>query len=74
MAGVFVIFGIPFSMGISLALVDYFRRASVTLIFGVISSMHSGFASRAYFVGRKNMKEVDVDINIREILLVIKTD
>ena len=34
------IFRLPLSMGISLELVDYFRRASVTLIFGVISSVH----------------------------------
>ncbi|MBU4222849.1 MAG: flippase-like domain-containing protein [Euryarchaeota archaeon] len=61
MAGVFVIFGIPLSMGISLALVDHFIRASVTLIFGIISSVHLGFASRAYFVEKRNMKEVDVD-------------
>jgi uncharacterized protein (TIRG00374 family) len=61
MAGVFVIFGIPLSMGISLALVDHFIRASVTLIFGIISSVHLGFASRTYFVEKRNMREVDVD-------------
>lgn len=61
MAGVFVIFGIPLSMGISLALVDHFIRASVTLIFGMISSMHLGFASRAYFVEKKSLKETDVE-------------
>lgn len=59
MAGVFVIFGIPLSMGVSLALVDHFIRASVTLIFGVISSVHLGFESRAYFVEKRNMKEDD---------------
>lgn len=58
MAGVFVIFGIPLSMGISLALVDHFIRASVTLIFGIISSVHLGFASRAYFDEERNRKEV----------------
>ena len=61
MAGVFVIFGIPLSMGISLALVDHFIRASVTLIFGIISSVHLGFASRAYFVEKKSLKETDVE-------------
>lgn len=49
MVGVFVLFGIPVTTGISLALVDHFVRASVTLIFGMISTIHLGFASRAYF-------------------------
>jgi hypothetical protein len=49
MAGVFVLFGIPRSTGFSLALVDHFVRASVTIIFGMISTIHLGFASRAYF-------------------------
>jgi uncharacterized protein (TIRG00374 family) len=59
MAGVFVIFGIPLSMGISLALVDHFVRASVIFIFGMISTIHLGFASRTYFVERGNKNEVD---------------
>ncbi len=50
MGGVFVLFGIPLSTGVSLALVDHFVRASVTLIFGLISTVHLGFASRTYFV------------------------
>jgi len=40
MAGVFVLFGIPLSTGVSLALVDHFVRASVTLIFGMIATVH----------------------------------
>jgi hypothetical protein len=53
MAGVFALFGIPLAAGISLTLIDHFVRASVTLIFGIISTIHIGFASRAYFVERK---------------------
>lgn len=49
MVGVFALFGIPLLKGISLTLVDHFVRASVTLIFGMISTVHLGFASRAYF-------------------------
>lgn len=56
MVGVFALFGIPLSTGVSLALVDHFVRASVTLIFGTISMVHIGFASRAYFVYRKEQK------------------
>jgi hypothetical protein len=55
MAGVFVLFGIPLSIGISLALVDHFVRAAVTLIFGMISAVHLGFASRGYFVELKRV-------------------
>ncbi len=49
MAGVFVLFGIPVSTGISMAVVDHFVRVSATLIFGMISGVHLGFASRQYF-------------------------
>lgn len=57
MAGVFVIFGIPLSTGVSLALVDHFVRASVTLIFGMIATVHLGFASRAHFAGTMNKRD-----------------
>jgi uncharacterized protein (TIRG00374 family) len=50
MAGVFVLFGVPLSTGVSLALVDHFVRGMVTIIFGMISTVHLGFASREYFV------------------------
>ncbi len=60
MAGVFVIFGIPLSIGISLALVDHFVRASVIFIIGTISTIHLGFASRTYFVERRKRKEADL--------------
>lgn len=61
MAGVFGLFGVPLSIGISLALVDHFVRASVTLIFGMIATVHLGFASRAYFVNREKNKEADLN-------------
>ncbi len=53
MVGVFALFGIPVTTGISLALVDHFVRASVTLIFGMISTIHIGFSSRSYFAKKK---------------------
>lgn len=49
MAGIFVLFGIPLATGISLTLIDHFVRATVILIFGIISTIHIGFASRIYF-------------------------
>lgn len=49
MVGVFTLFEIPLSTGVSLALVDHFVRASVTIIFGMVSMVHLGFASRRYF-------------------------
>jgi uncharacterized protein (TIRG00374 family) len=62
MAGVFVLFGIPLSTGVSLALVDHFVRASVTIVFGMISTVHLGFASRGYFadIKRSSMKADDM--------------
>ncbi|MCG2712924.1 MAG: hypothetical protein L6416_11475 [Candidatus Omnitrophica bacterium] len=33
--------------------IDHFVWASVTLIFGMISRVHHGFASRAYFAKKK---------------------
>lgn len=53
--GVFALFGIPLSTGVSLALVDHFVRASVTLIFGMISMIHHGFSSREYFPNTKKV-------------------
>ncbi len=53
MAGVFVLFGIPLFTGVSLALVDHFVRVAFTLILGMISTVHLGFASRTYFVEMK---------------------
>lgn len=60
MAGVLVLFGIPVSTGVSLALVDHFVRASVTIIFGMVSTIHLGFASRGYFAeARKSSRKPD---------------
>jgi uncharacterized protein (TIRG00374 family) len=58
MAGVFTLFGVPYSTGLSLALVDhYFIRIPVTLIFGTISTIHLGFASRVYFRRHKDFSK-----------------
>lgn len=54
MVGVLALFGIPVATGISLALVDHFVRASVTIVFGMISTIHLGFASRAYFLSSRS--------------------
>lgn len=60
MAGVFSLFGIPLATGISLTLIDHFVRATVTLIFGMISTIHIGFASRPFFArAKKGSKETD---------------
>ncbi|HEY9245755.1 MAG TPA: flippase-like domain-containing protein [Candidatus Methanoperedens sp.] len=55
MVAAFKLFGIPEAVGLSLTLVDHFVRSSVTLIFGLIATVHLGFASRAYFarMGKK---------------------
>jgi uncharacterized protein (TIRG00374 family) len=53
MTGVFKLFGIPADIALSLTLVDHFVRAVVTIVFGVISTIHLGFASRAYFAEKK---------------------
>ena len=53
MAGVLALLGIPIATGISLALVDHFIRGSVTVVFGMISAIHLGFASRGHFVQAK---------------------
>jgi uncharacterized protein (TIRG00374 family) len=60
MAGVLALFGIPVSTGFSLALVDHFVRSSVTIIFGMVSTIHLGFASRGYFAeARKSSRKPD---------------
>ncbi len=59
MAGVFTIFGVPYSTGLSLTLVDhYFIRTPVVIIFGAISTIHLGFASRVYFRRHKRFQKV----------------
>lgn len=60
MSGVLALFGISMSTGFSLALVDHFIRASVTIIFGMVSTIHLGFASRGYFAERKSSNKPDV--------------
>jgi uncharacterized protein (TIRG00374 family) len=47
--GILGLFGIATSTGISIALVDHFARGLIVYIFGLISAIHIGFASRIYF-------------------------
>ncbi|RJS80998.1 TIGR00374 family protein [Methanophagales archaeon] len=51
--GILALFGISTSVGVSIALVDHFARGLIIYIFGLISAIHIGFASREYFVGLK---------------------
>ncbi len=48
MASVLVLFGIPLSVGISMAIVDHFVRTAVVLVFGMISTIQLGFASNIF--------------------------
>jgi uncharacterized protein (TIRG00374 family) len=50
--GVLMIFSVPSSIGMSIALVDHFARGLVIYVFGLIATIHIAFASRWYF--RKN--------------------
>ncbi|MDY6964415.1 MAG: flippase-like domain-containing protein [Halobacteriota archaeon] len=43
------LFGISSDIGMSIALVDHFSRALIVYIFGLISAIHIGFASRWFF-------------------------
>lgn len=65
MVGVFALFGIPIATGMSLALVDHFVRTSVLFVFGAISTIHLGFASRAYFAEKKGQKVKSTSFDIK---------
>ena len=62
MVGVLSMFEIPVSKAMSLTLVDHFVRVSVIFIFGMISTIHLGFASRSYFVEKKK-RSVNINEN-----------
>jgi len=49
---VLMLFSVPSSIGMSIALVDHFARGLVIYVFGLIATIHIAFASRLYF--RKN--------------------
>ncbi|MDD5446391.1 MAG: flippase-like domain-containing protein [Methanocellales archaeon] len=55
--GVLALFGVPTSTGVSIALVDHFARGLIIYIFGLISAIHIGFASRGYFKRRDEMNK-----------------
>jgi len=48
-ASVLALFGIPLDAGLSIALLDHFARGLVIYLFGALSTIHIGFASREYF-------------------------
>ncbi len=52
MTWILLMFNIPKEVGLSIALVDHFIRAAVTIIWGTISTIHIGFASREYFMSK----------------------
>jgi uncharacterized protein (TIRG00374 family) len=47
--GVLMLFSVPSSIGMSIALVDHFARGLVIYVFGLIATIHIAFASRWYF-------------------------
>jgi hypothetical protein len=51
--GILALFGVSTSVGLSIALIDHFARGLVIYIFGLISAVHIGFASRGYFSDRR---------------------
>lgn len=55
--GVLGFFGISVKEALSIALVDHFARGLVIYVFGLISAIHIGFASRWYFRRRRSQNE-----------------
>jgi uncharacterized protein (TIRG00374 family) len=55
--GILALFGIATGIGTSIALVDHFARGLIIYIFGIISAIHIGFASREYFRRREEMNK-----------------
>jgi hypothetical protein len=47
--GVLLLFSVPSSVGMSIALVDHFARGLVIYVVGMIATIHIAFASRWYF-------------------------
>lgn len=52
-AGVLLLFGINTSTGTSIALIDHFARGIIIYVFGLVSAIHIGFASRAHFKNKR---------------------
>ncbi|MBN1763336.1 MAG: flippase-like domain-containing protein [Methanomicrobia archaeon] len=55
--GVLALFGVSTSVGTSIALVDHIARGVIIYIFGAISAVHIGFASRGYFKVRAGVNK-----------------
>lgn len=51
------LFGITAKEALLIALIDYFARGLMIHVFGLISAIHIGFASRWYFQKRSEIKE-----------------
>jgi hypothetical protein len=47
------LYQVPEHIGMSIALVDHLARAVITVVFGVVSAVHIGFASRSFFREQK---------------------
>lgn len=51
--GIMMMFQIPVSIGMSIALVDHFIRAAVVYCLGILCTIHLGFSSRAFYRNKK---------------------
>jgi hypothetical protein len=55
--GTLGLFNVPATEALSIALVDHFARGLVIYVFGLMSAIHIGFASRRYFRKRCTLNE-----------------
>jgi len=55
--GTLGLFSVPAKEALSIALVDHFARGLVIYVFGLMSAIHIGFASRRYFRKRCTLNE-----------------
>jgi len=60
-AGILVLFNIPFSARMEMALVDHFVRGLIVYILGMVCTIHLAFASRWYFKANKEGLETGRD-------------
>ncbi|NLW75772.1 MAG: flippase-like domain-containing protein [Methanomicrobiales archaeon] len=56
-SGILQIFGLSSDVGMSIAIIDHVSRAFIIYVFGILSAIHLGFASRSYFRKRGNNDE-----------------
>ena len=55
--GILLLFSVPNAIGLSIALIDHFARGAVIIIFGLIATVHIGFASRWFFKEKQDFQE-----------------